>query len=99
METAKAARAPPKHSTGMEYILTLNAATVKKLAEIPTQPHAALGAAGMAAVANENNEAAKQTRYRDAIADRPSPIQRSESQPPAIPPDAANTGGIHEYRD
>src|SRR4051794_12828129 len=97
METANAARDPPNASRGMEYILTLKAATAKKLTEIPTQLHAALGDAGIATVASESNEATTQTRYRDAIASLPRPIQRKESHPPAMPPAAAKTGGIQAY--
>ena len=42
--------------------------------------------------------AARQTRKRAAGAGSPRAMERSESQPPAKPPTAANTGGIHTYR-
>src|SRR5579885_2297151 len=50
METAKAARAPPKVSSGIVYILTLNAATEKMLSEMPAEAKAGPGSQGMRAV-------------------------------------------------
>src|SRR5689334_12125680 len=97
IETANAARVPPNASSGRVYMLTLKAATAKMLSEIPAQAHAAVGAAGTAAVTSDNTEAARQTRKRAPIAATPRFISRSDSQPPAIPPAAANRGGIQAY--
>src|ERR1035438_6273919 len=97
MDTANAARAPPKTSSGSVYMFTLNAATAKKLSEIPAVAQAAEGAAGMAAVASESVEAARHARKRAAGAGTPRATQRHESEPPANPPRVAATGGIHAY--
>src|SRR5579871_5875626 len=94
METANAARGPPKVSRGREYMLTLKAAIAKKLSDMPHAASAASGAAGMAAVAREITAATRQTRRRAGAGPTPRPIHRSESQPPAKPPAAARTGGI-----
>src|SRR5204863_30035 len=97
METANAAGAPPKVSSGRVYILTLNPATAKMLREIPAQAHAAVGAAGIAAVASAIRDAARQTRKRADAAGSPRSTNRSDSHPPAKPPAPANTGGTHAY--
>src|SRR5580704_17797808 len=77
----------------MEYILTLNAATEKKLREIPTTASAAVGAQGMTAVTRQAIAAIRHTRVRAATAPMPAFIQRNESEPPATPPSAPNSGG------
>src|SRR5690349_2026152 len=98
METANAARLPPKASSGMLYIFTLNAETAKMLSEIPAEAQAGEGASGMSAVASENTAAAKQTRNRAPSAAMPRSTRRSDSPPPTAPPTAANTGGIQAYQ-
>src|SRR5215472_8470856 len=97
IETANAARAPPNASSGIVYMLTLNADTAKMLSEIIPDAQAAEGASGTAAVASEITAAATQTRNRAGSAARPRSMNRSESHPPAAPPAAANTGGIQAY--
>src|SRR4051812_18835776 len=97
IDTAKAAREPPKVSSGRLYMLTLKAAAAKKLMEMPTAAHPAFGAAGIAAVARPSTEAARQTRKRALTAAMPPCIHCREIQPPAKPPAPANTGGIHAY--
>src|SRR4029077_17419755 len=97
IETAKAARWPPKASSGMVYIFTLNADTAKTLREITAEAHAAVGVSGTRVVANENTEASRHTRKRAPSGATPRPTKRKESQPPARPPVAAKTGGIHAY--
>src|SRR6185369_16047966 len=92
-ETAKAALSAAKTSSGSEYILTLNAATEKKLSEIPAAAKAASGAQGIAAVTRHPAAASVQTRVRAAIASMPAFIQRKDSAPPATPPSAPNSGG------
>src|SRR6266849_3067656 len=92
-ETAKTARSAAKTSRGSEYILTLNAATEKKLSEIPAAATAASGAHGIAAVTRHPIAASVHTRLRAAIASMPPFIQRKESAPPATPPSAPNSGG------
>src|SRR6266850_1529207 len=92
-ETAKAARSAAKTSRGSEYILTLNAATEKKLSEIPAAAAAAPGAHGIAAVTRHPIAARKHTRLLAATASMPEFIQRKESTPPARPPSAPNSGG------
>src|SRR5450432_163841 len=59
METVKAARAPSNASSGRVYMFTLNAATARKLSEIPAAAHAGEGAAGTAAVASATTEAGR----------------------------------------
>jgi hypothetical protein len=98
METAKAARAPPKASRGKVYILTLNAETAKILSEMAAEAHAAVDVRGTAAVASESTEAARHTRKRAAMGAIPRFTKRSESHPPPSPPAMANTGGIHASR-
>src|SRR6266850_3869734 len=92
-ETAKAARSAAKTSRGSEYMLTLNAATEKKLSEIPAAAAAAPGAHGIAAVTRHPIAARKHTRFLAATASMPAFIQRKESAPPATPPSAPNSGG------
>src|SRR5258708_4759492 len=94
-ETANAARSAAKTSRGMEYILTLNAATEKKLSEIPAAASAGVGAKGTAAVIRHPIAASWHTRVRAAIASRPALIERKESEPPASPPSAPRAGGSH----
>src|SRR5438477_8159951 len=81
-ETAKAARSAGNTSRGIEYILTLNAATAKKLIEIPAAARIAVGAHGIAAVIRQAIAASRHTRMRAAIASVPAPIARNESAPP-----------------
>src|ERR1039457_2826331 len=97
METANAARAAPKVSSGSVEVLTLNAETAKKLTDIPAMAQAGVGAAGMAAVTRESSAAAKHTRNRAAAAGRPPRMMRNESHPPAKPPPMATNGGIQAY--
>src|SRR5947207_15981167 len=78
-------------------MLTLNAATAKMLSEIPADAQPGEPAAGIAAVASASTPAARQTRKRAAGAGMPRLTNRSDSHPPANPPTAANTGGIHAY--
>src|SRR5690348_764661 len=98
METANAARAPPNASRGMLYIFTLKADTAKMLREMPAEAHAGVGASGIIAVAIEIAPAARHTRNRAFSAATPRSIRYSESHPPAAPPAAAKTGGIHAYQ-
>src|SRR5690349_16870248 len=98
METANAARAPPKTSSGRAYIFTLKARIAKKLSETPAEAQRAEGAAGMAAPASARAAAATHTRRRASGGARPRSTSRFESHPPANPPIAANTGGIQAYQ-
>src|SRR6516225_6892898 len=98
IETANAARGPPKVSSGSEYMLTLKAATAKKLREIPQAARPTVGVKGMAKVMSERMEAARQTERRASAGSTPDWIQRRESQPPSKPPRAARAGGIQAYR-
>src|SRR3954471_21692489 len=98
IETAKAAREPPKMSSGRLYMLTLNAATDRKLSEIPAAAQPAPGAPGIAAAASASTDAATHTRKRDDAAAAPRCIRCRDSQPPANPPTPANTGGIQAYQ-
>src|SRR5438552_4232319 len=91
---ANPARAAPNASSGSVYILTLNAATAAILSEMPAQAHAAVGAAGIAAVASETTAAVRHTRNRAGMAGTPRAISRLESHPPDKPPSALNSGGI-----
>src|SRR3954462_12726237 len=91
LDTAKAALPPPNASSGRLYMFTLNAATVKKLSEMPAAAHAALGAAGIAAVASARIDAARQTRKRAPAAGTPRCIQAREIHPPVNPPAPAST--------
>src|SRR5580704_11622735 len=97
-DTAKAARAPPKASRGMLYILTLNAATAAKLSEIPAHVQAGWGAKGNKAVTSEITAASRHTRNRAGSGGTPRSTNRRESQPPAIPPSSAHRGGIQVYQ-
>src|SRR5882672_10977899 len=92
-ETAKAARSAENTSRGIEYILTLNAATDEKLSEMPIAATAGFGAQGMAAVMRHATAASRHTRVRALIASTPLFIQRKESDPPTTPPTAPNSGG------
>src|SRR5438128_1376665 len=78
-EIAKAARSAAKTSRGNEYMLTLNAATEKKLSEMPAAAKAASGAQGIAAVTRHAVAASVHTRVRADTAPRPAFIQRNES--------------------
>src|ERR1700680_3442127 len=98
-ETAKAARSAGKTSRGMEYILTLNAATEKKLRDIPATASAAVGAQGITAVMRQAIAARRQTRVLAVRAAWPAFIQWNEREPPAIPPSAPNSGGSQANQD
>src|SRR5438270_11442783 len=74
-------------------MLTLKAATEKKLSEIPATAKAAPGAQGMAAVTRHAAAANPHTRRRAGKAATPAFIQRNESDPPARPPMAPRSGG------
>ena len=74
-------------------MLTLNAATEKKLSEMPATAKAALGAQGMAAVTRHRAADSPHTRVRAATAPAPAFIQRNESEPPTNPPSAPSSGG------
>src|SRR5437016_3158663 len=91
-ETAKAVRSPSNTSRGIEYMLTLNAATEKKLSEIPAAARVAPCAHGIAAVTRHAIAASTHTRVRAETASSPAFIQRNESEPPASPPSAPNSG-------
>src|SRR5581483_3878838 len=95
IETANAARAPPKVSSGSVYMLTLKAATVPIASEIPAADKSGVGSHGIAAVARESTAATPQARVRAATAVNPRAIQESDSHPPAKPPIAAKANGIH----
>src|SRR5260370_24329687 len=97
MDTLKAARVPSNASRGSVYMLTLNAATARKLSEIPAAAQPGEGAAGTTAAANATTEAPRHTPKRACIAGTPRAISRHESQPPATPPTLAPTGGIQAY--
>src|SRR5258708_184929 len=92
-ETAKAARSAAKTSRGIEYILTLKAATAKKLSEIPAAAKEGEGAQGTRAVTRQATAASRHTRVRAAIVATPAFIHRNESAPPVSPPSAPHSGG------
>src|SRR5580693_2114670 len=98
METAKAARAPPKMSSGMVYTLTLTAETARMLSEIPATVQPAEGSSGIVAVGKANRPPTRQIRVRAATAGSPARIQTSDSQPPPNPPNAAIRGGKTAYQ-
>src|SRR5262245_34052235 len=79
-------------------MLTLNAATEKKLSEIPAAASAAFGAHGIAAVMRHRIAASRATPLRAGTAATPAFIQRKESAPPAAPPSAPNSGGSQAYQ-
>src|SRR6266567_4080599 len=85
-DTAKAARAPPKTSSGMVYMLTLNAATAPKLMETPAQAQAGWGAKGSMAVRSEIAAVNRHTRNRAEIGATPRSTSRRDSHPPERPP-------------
>src|ERR1039458_6482141 len=98
METAKAARPPPKVSRGSVYIFTLKADTAKMLREIAAEAVAAVDARGTSAVASARMAQARHTRKRAARAGTPRSTRRSDAHPPVKPPAMAKTGGIHAYQ-
>src|SRR4051812_42725497 len=82
-DTAKAARSGENTSSGIEYILTLNAATAKKLSDMPTAANVASGAQGIRAVTRQAVAAMAHTRIRALTGSEPARIARNESVPPA----------------
>src|SRR5580658_240210 len=98
METAKAARAPPKMSSGIVYTLTLTAETARMLSEIPAAVQPGVGSSGISAVGKASSAPARQTRVRVTTAGTPVRIQSSDSQPPPKPPSAATSGGTTAYQ-
>src|ERR1700691_2609581 len=98
METANAARAPPKRSSGIVYTLTLTAETARMLSEIPAAVQPGVGGSGIGAGGTPTSPPTRQPRVRAATARPPARIHSSESQPPPKPPKAATRGGITAYQ-
>src|ERR1035441_279655 len=98
MEIANAARAPPKMSSGIVYMLTLTPETARMLNEIPAAVQPAVGSSGISAVGMASSAPTRQTRVRAATAGKPVRIHTSDSQPPPNPPSAATKGGTTAYQ-